>query len=284
MTRPLRIEYTGALYHITSRGNKKEPIFLSDSDRILFLKILEKTIFKHNWLCYSYSLMDNHYHLLIETPDGNLSSGIRDLNGIYTQSFNKKNKTVGHLLQGRFKSFLIEKETYLLEVARYIVLNPVRAGLVDHPKDWLWSSYRATAGIDIAPRFLTTDYILGMFSENLKEAQQKYKKFVKKGIKESSPFDQINEGKILGSPQFIHEAWEKSGNTDQIKEIPRSDRIIGRPSLDEIFVDIQSKQKRNELILFSSIRCGYSNTDIAKKLNITPAAVSVIIKKLRFKT
>ena len=130
MVRPLRIEFAGGLYHITSRGNRKEVIYLLDEDRQKFLSVLGDACTKYNWLCHSYCLMSNHYHLLIETPFCNLSKGMRYLNSVYTQKFNKAHNRVGHVLQGRYKSILVEKDPYLLELARYIVLNPVRAGMV----------------------------------------------------------------------------------------------------------------------------------------------------------
>ncbi|HOT05532.1 MAG TPA: transposase, partial [Atribacter sp.] len=160
MARPVRIEFPGALYHITARGNKKENIFNHDRDRMVFLKILNETIIRYQFICYAYCLMPNHYHLLIETPNGNLSLGIRELNGVYAQKLNWAYKTVGHVFQGRFKAILVEKESYLLELCRYIVLNPVRAGMVQYPWDWQWSSYQATAGQAEKLKFLSTDWIL----------------------------------------------------------------------------------------------------------------------------
>ena len=146
MARPLRIEYDGALYHITSRGNERKAIFRDDEDRIGFLEALQKVNERFNWICHAYCLMNNHYHLIVETPDGNLSKGMRQLNGVYTQYFNRKHHRVGHIFQGRYKSILMEKESYLLEVGRYVVLNPVRAKAVKKPEDWNWSSYRSTVG------------------------------------------------------------------------------------------------------------------------------------------
>jgi REP element-mobilizing transposase RayT len=140
MARPLRIEYPGALYHITSRGNDKNLIFLDDKDRDVFLDLLHSINTRYHFILHAYCLMDNHYHLLIETPEGNLSYGMRQLNGVYTQMFNKKYKRVGHIFQGRYKAVLVDKDNYLLEVARYIVLNPVRARLVDAPEKWRFSS------------------------------------------------------------------------------------------------------------------------------------------------
>lgn len=144
MSRPLRIEFAGALYHVTSRGNRQEDIYHDDADRHLFLKTLGNVCAVYNWRCHSFCLMSNHYHLLVETPDANLSKGMRQLNGVYSQSYNRKYKRVGHVFQGRYKAIHVEKESYLLELSRYIVLNPVRAEMVRSAEEWPWSSYRPT--------------------------------------------------------------------------------------------------------------------------------------------
>ena len=133
MARPLRIEFEGALYHVTSRGNARQHIFLHDSDRKKFFDVLADVVERFQWICHAYCLMDNHYHLVIETPEANLSRGMRQLNGVYTQVFHRRHGRVGHLFQGRYKAILVEKESYLLELAKYVVLNPVRAGLVSYP-------------------------------------------------------------------------------------------------------------------------------------------------------
>src|SRR4029077_14091805 len=134
MARPLRIEYDGALYHVTSRGNDRKAIFKNDRDRELFLNTLAQVTERFHWICYAYCLMNNHYHLVIETPDGNLSKGMRQFNGVYTQAFNKRHGRVGHVFQGRFKAILVQKDTHFVEVCRYVVLNPVRAKTVRHPR------------------------------------------------------------------------------------------------------------------------------------------------------
>jgi len=164
MARPLRIEFEGAVYHITTRGNARSSIFFTDSDRHAFVEILAEAVDRYNWLCHAYCLMTNHYHLLIETPERSLSRGMRHLNGVYTQCMNRRHKRTGHMFQGRFKSILIQKESHLLEVARYVVLNPVRADMVARPGDWPWSSYAATAGQGPIPHFLTVAWILAQFS------------------------------------------------------------------------------------------------------------------------
>ena len=146
MSRPLRIEYPGAVYHVTSRGDARRPIFCDDKDRLLFLEVLASIVSRFHWLCHAYCLMNNHYHLIVETPEGNLSRGMRQLNGVYTQRFNRRHRKPGHVFQGRYKAIVVEKESYLLELCRYVVLNPVRAKAVETPEAWNWSSYRATAG------------------------------------------------------------------------------------------------------------------------------------------
>lgn len=280
MSRPLRIKYPGALYHITDRGNRKGDIYLDDRDRNIFLEKLTTVITHHNWICHAYCLMNNHYHLLIETIESNLSDGMRDLNKDYSQTFNRLHDTVGHLLQGRFKSFIIEKESYLLEVARYTVLNGVRAGLVDHPADWRWSSYAATAGLIQPPAFLTTDWILGHFSTDRKKAQKAYAEFVLSGIGEASPFKDAVHKSILGSPQFVSEMWKQCKDSTMIKEIPREERIVGRPSLVDLFSHEQVRKERDRFIVFARRGCGYSVAEIARVLRLSESLISRISRKM----
>ena len=168
----------GAVYHVTSRGNARDDIFTTDADRVKFLNILGNTVGKYNWLCHAYCLLDNHYHLVIETPDPNLSLGMRHLNGVYTQTFNRTHQRVGHVFQGRYKAILVEKDSHLLELCRYVVLNPVRAGMVPNPADWKWSSYKSTGYAGKPPEFLATDWVLGQFAEEKVPARQRYRKFV----------------------------------------------------------------------------------------------------------
>ena len=163
MARPLRLEYAGALYHVTARGNARQDIFLDDDDRQRFLGVLDRVVSRFHLLLHAYCLMDNHFHLVVETPEANLSKAMRQLNGVYTQVFNRRHRRVGHVLQGRFKAIVVEREGYLLELCRYVVLNPVRAGLIRQPNTYPWSSYRATAGLASAPACLTVDWLLSQF-------------------------------------------------------------------------------------------------------------------------
>ncbi|MBI5793690.1 addiction module toxin RelE [Candidatus Uhrbacteria bacterium] len=189
---------------------------------------------------------------------------MRDLNGNFSQWFNVVHDRVGHLFQGRYRAFVIERETYFLEVARYIVLNAVRADLVVHPKDWKWSSYRATSGAGRVPEWLYVDWLLGNFSKQKRDAQQDYRTFVEEGIGGKNPYDEVTNGFLLGSPQFVNWIWEKTNGSEKLKEHPRDERIVGRLSLEEIFADVKTKQERNDAIILARIRCGYLNSEIAR--------------------
>jgi putative transposase len=151
MARPVRLEFGGALYHVTARGDRREAIYEDDVDREHFLDVLGQVVGQFNWCCHAYCLMSNHYHLVIATPDGNLSKGMRQLNGVFTQWSNRRHHRTGHLFQGRYKAILVDADSYLLELTRYVVLNPVRAHVVDSPAKWPWNSYQAVMGELDAP-------------------------------------------------------------------------------------------------------------------------------------
>lgn len=284
MARPLRLEYPGALYHLTTHGNDERLIFLTDHDRNQFLQVLERIVRAHNWLCHAYCLMSNHYHLLVETLDANLSKGMRDLNGIYTQRFNRVHGHRGHIFQGRYKSFVIEKESYLLEVARYTVLNPVRAGIVTKPAQWRWSSYRATAGFCQAHRALSTNWILSYFSNEKSEAIRRYREFVKHGVGLASPFRNVVEGNILGSQQLVDYIWSLNPDVEKMMEVPRPERMIGRPRLQDLLMDSENQDQRDYMIAAAYYRCGYSQKEIADFIGVHYSTVCKILQNSRFKT
>ena len=146
MSRPLRIVLTGGLYHVTSRGDRGEAIDRDDQDRRDWLAVLGEVCRRFNWRCHAYCEMTNHDHRVVETPDANLSKGMRQLNGIYTQATNRRHGLVGHLFQGRFKAILVDRDAYVMELLRYVVFNPVRAGMVSQAGEWPWSSHRAMVG------------------------------------------------------------------------------------------------------------------------------------------
>ena len=183
MARPVRLEFPGAVYHVTARGDRQEPIFEDDGDRVAFLELLAREVEQQGWLLYAFCLMGNHYHLVLETPEPNLVRGMRRLNGVYTQTFNRRHDRAGHVLQGRYKAILVDKDSYLLELCRYVVLNPVRARMVSAVGDWPWSSYLATAGKMTCPGWLAADQVAGLFSSSDRsQARRAYVRFVAEGL------------------------------------------------------------------------------------------------------
>jgi REP element-mobilizing transposase RayT len=278
MARPLRIEFSGALYHVTSRGNAKKAIFKDEEDRRLFLDTLAAVVRRFNWLCHAYVLMTNHYHVIIETPDGNLAQGMRQLNGVYTQAFNRRHRRVGHLLQGRYKAILIQKDSHLLEVCRYVVLNPVKAKLVLSLKEWQWSSYRATAGIEKPHACLTTAWILSQFGAREGAAQGKYKKFVREGMEKDSIWAQVKGQMMLGEDAFTERFKNYLKGHEAIKEIPRSQRFLNRPSLAQHFSNCRDNHTRNRKIQEAIEGYGYSQKAIADHLGMHYASISRILK------
>jgi REP-associated tyrosine transposase len=202
--RARRINYEGAIYHVTSRGNERRKIVVDDGDRVQFLRVLADVVKDEKVVCHAWVLMDNHYHLLLETHAGNLSAAMKHLNGIYTQRFNRKHRRFGHLFQGRYKAIVVEKDTYLKELSLYVVLNPVRAMMVKSPGDWKWSSYRATAGLEKAEPWLETRWLLGQFGKTETQAHKGYRKFVAEGMgKKDSPWEELYSRIYLVCPRRV---------------------------------------------------------------------------------
>ena len=277
MARPLRLEYSGAVYHVTARGNARNPIFHSDTDRELFLEILHKVTERFHWLCHVYCLMNNHYHLVVETPEGNISAGMRQLNGVYTQTSNRIHGRVGHVFQGRYKAILVQKESHLLQVCRYVVLNPVRANAVNSPEDWKWSSYRATAGIEKPHECLVVEWVLGQFDKNRQEAEKRYREFVQAGIREESIWEKVKGQALLGNDEFIERFEQHLQGKRDIGEIPRSQRYADRPSLEMLFRGIEDMEKRNRVIREAVGTHGYRQSEVAAYIGIHYSTVSKIV-------
>ena len=274
MARPLRIEFSGALYHITSRGDGQDDIYLSDNDRMVFLSILSVVRNKFKWVCHAYCLMTNHYHLLIETPQGNLCKGMQFLNGVYTQRFNRLHSRVGHVFQGRYKAILVEKETYLLELSRYIVLNPVRAKMVSVASEWIWSSYLATTGQISTPFWLSTDWILSIFSESPLEARKKYQQFVEETWGSDSPWEELKNQIYLGSENFVNEIQNKISPTAKLTEIPKPQHMPAVHSLEEYEIKYPS---RNQCIKYAYDSGGFSMKEIGDYFELHYSRISRII-------
>ena len=279
MARPLRIEFPGALYHVTSRGNARQRVFLDDEDREMFLSTLAWVVERFGWCCHAYCMMGNHVHLLIETPQPNLSRGMRQLNGVYTQHFNRRHRKVGHLFQGRFKAILVEKEGYLLELARYIVLNPVRAKMVKMPERYPWSSYRAMVGLAPVPPALATEWILEQFAGTRAVARRRYAKFVHDGIGVPGPWEEVKGQVLLGSEAFI-ERLASQLQECSTREIPKRQRLVHRPPLRTLLAGTDSKTARNIAMAQAYLKHGYTLSEIGRVVGLHYATISRLIKAL----
>ncbi|MEZ0174379.1 MAG: transposase [Candidatus Reddybacter sp.] len=220
MARPLRLEYAGAIYHVTSRGDRRGDIYADDSDRSRWLETLGDVCSRYNWRVHAYCLMDNHYHLVVKTIESNLSKGMRQLNGVYTQSYNRRHHHTGHLFQGRYKAILVDKEAYLLELTRYVVLNPIRARMVKNVGDWPWSSYPAMVGDSQLYSWLETDWLLSQFGKQRKRAREKYTDFVRAGIGLPSIWDDLQKQVFLGSDAFIQRHLNAIEEKESLDDIP----------------------------------------------------------------
>ena len=275
MARPLRIEFAGALYHVTSRGDAREDIFCDDADRRMLLGILAQAIERMRWRCHAYCMMGNHYHLLVETPEPNLSRGMRQLNGIYTQRFNRRHARTGHVFQGRYHAVLVDRDSYLLELARYIVLNPVRAGFTGRPELWAWSSYRATAGIEEAPRWLTVEVVLGQFGERRERTRRSYAEFVRQSKGLPRVWEKLRQQIYLGSEQFIERMLDQVTSSDHSTEVPRIQRRLVRS------LDWYQKQYQDSVKAMAEAHGSgnYSLVAIARHFGVHYSTVSRAAKK-----
>jgi putative transposase len=232
MARPLRIEFPDALYHVTSRGNEKRPIFRRASDRQVFLDFLAETVERFRWSVTAWVLMTNHFHLVIQTPDPNLSVGMHWLNSAYVNWFNRTYNRVGHLYQGRFRGILVEKESHFHELLRYVVLNPVRAKMVERPEDYRWSSYRATAGLAVAPDWLDLGSVLPLFDQDRETAQASYRQFVLSKIDgEETLWDHLINGIYLGSEAWARKMRKIVESKPRSTDHPAEQRAVGRPKM-----------------------------------------------------
>lgn len=242
MSRPLRITYPGAFYHITSRGNEQKAVFKNKRDRTKFLEYLESASERYSAVIHAYCMMDNHYHLLLETPSGNLPQIMRHINGAYTTYFNARRDRSGHLFQGRYKAILVDRDEYAKELSRYVHLNPVRANIVELPEEYEWSSYMFYISKKKKPEWLYTDFILGYFGRKRSSAEKEYQRFVNLIIGEDheSPLKDIVSSTLLGPPNFItyiKDTYISGKNAD--KNIPALKEFIDKVSANDIFEKVE---------------------------------------------
>lgn len=278
MARPLRIEFPGALYHVTSRGDGREDIYRGDADRRIFLVLLAEVCERFNWWGHAYCLMTNHYHLLIETPDGNLAKGMRQLNGVYTQRFNVLHGRCGHVFQGRYKGIIVQKDTYLKELSRYVVLNPVRARMVATSEDWPWSSYRATTGDAPCPDWLRRDWLLSAFASTEQAAVAAYRRFVAEGVGQPGPWEQLRHQIFLGSETFVENLRRKLPRDRDLSEVPRAQR---RPLPKPLPVYAGMHPDRDEAIAAAYASGGYTLKAIGDYFGLHYAQVSRIVRRMQ---
>ena len=288
MSRPLRIEFPGAFYHVTARGNRREAIYEDDGDRRLFFDVLGDVVENFGWLCHAYCLMTNHYHLVVETPDGNLARGMRQLNGVYTQKINRRYRRGGHLFQGRYKAIVVDADGYLLELARYVVLNPVRAGMVGDPGAWTWSSYRAMTGEAAPPPWLATDRLLAQFSSDLgggdlggrgrADAVRRYRSFVAEGLGRESVWADLNRQVFLGDDRFVARMQALGRDRPGDVAIPGVQRRPPAPPLDEIAARHRS---RDAAIAAAHATGAYGYQRIAEAFGVHFTTVGRIVRAAR---
>ncbi len=292
MPRPLRIEFPGATCLVTSRGfhqkttadlagsgNEAPPVFRSQEDRAVFLNILENVVARFGWLIHSYVLMHDHYHLIVELPDANLSKGMRQLNGIYTQHVNHRYQQQGPLFKGRFKSIVFEKQKYLLPLCRYVVTNPTRLAEPEPWASYIWSSYRSTAGqVQKPPPMLHTADVLNEFGKRKTSSQRKYREYIHAGVKAPSPLDQRSHQVLLGGAAFIKKMRPiLLGKLAQDKKPPQA--APRRKSLNSIFKQLHGKPRaeRNRLICQAYSKFDYTQVEIGKHLGLHHTTIGKVI-------
>lgn len=280
MARRPRLHFPGAVYHVRSRGNRKLPIFDDDEDRRLFLAIVHKAAVRYGIRCYSFCLMGNHYHLVFDTPLDNLSEAMRHINGLYTQASNRRHRRTGHVFEGRFRSLVIQREGYLRRANRYVVLNPVRARMVNDATAWPWSSYRATAGLEPVPPFLDLDWLEWTFGgASREEAQVRYRLYVNNPVKKHARLDW--QTPAVGQPAFETAVRETAKIEHPDRLLPRTCRAMGRPTLQELFNLVgESRSARNMMIRQAHVAYGYRLAEIATFLNLHPSTASVILRRI----
>jgi putative transposase len=281
MARARRIEFPGALHHVTAWGNARGDIYLDEQDRRLFLSLLVDVVGRLGWTCHAWCLMNDHYHLLIETAEANLGRGMRQLNGVYTQRFNRAHDRVGHVFRGRYKTLLVERGPFWLELARQVVLDPVRAKLVAEPADWRWSSYRSTAGLAAPgiqdPDPVWSNWVLRQLGGEERLARAAYRRFVDEGIARPIEFEgKVHPGPALGSDEFLAKLQSRFGARAETAPLLGQGRA--RPSIAAIR---DSRGDRGAWMTLAHDRHGYTLAEIGAAAGLHYSSISKIISNWR---
>jgi REP element-mobilizing transposase RayT len=274
MARPLRLHIPHAFYHAMSRGNAKQVIFTEAADYEQFLELLGATSFRFGVRCHAYCLMPNHFHLLLQPDTHPVSRMMHQLNSGYSQWFNRRHERVGHVLQGRFKAPLVDRDEYFLQVLRYIALNPVEAGLVDSPGAWRWSSYRAAAGLTEPPSFLALDDVWRSFDTDERVAQRRFVAFVDAGRGQTTS----SEAFVSGSDAFRADVAVALEPYRDVRDFSRRERYAIRPTLESILADSHDSVSRRRSMAEAYRRYGYTLREIGQLLG---CHVSTVLKQIR---
>ena len=284
MSRRPRLQFAGALYHVTARGNRKSTIFHDDQDRRQFLCIIADAASYYDLRILVLCLMGNHYHAVLETPEPNISEAVQFVNGVYAQRSNRRYQQTGHVFEARFRSLIIQRESYLIRAARYVVRNPVRAGLVSDAAAWPWSTYRATAGLEQPPSWLHVDWIRWAFeTEDLETARQRYSDYV--NAPASSQRRIALNGIVLGSRRFEQGLHDIRKSRSPVLELPQNIRILTRPTLPQVFASTYQKgPSRDRLIHVARVDHGYRFAQIAHYLGIDRSTASKAAQRYRRRT
>ena len=281
MPRRPRLLYQGAVYHVMARGNRKAPIFEDDFDRRAFLEVMGEAVTRYGLRSYGYCLMGNHYHKVVETPRGNLPEAMRFINGVFAQAFNRRHGRTGHLFEARYRSLVIQREGYLRRALRYVVLNPVRARLVAEPHDWPWSSYRATAGLEPAPEWLTLDWLeWALEAEPGTDPRDRYRQYVNE---RSGRRSVINPNAlVLGAREFRERLAASACGRGLERPLPAGYRAVSRPPLHELLKIVDDAPLALAHAAHRAhVTYGYSQSAIARELDVNASTISKWLKKLR---
>ena len=280
MSRPLRIEFPGAVYHVTSRGDRREPIYRDDADRAAQLAVIAHAMDRFDAQLLAYCLMGNHYHLVLHTRQGNLSRLMRHVNGVYTQDHNRRHGLVGHLFQGRFKAILVDRDAYLLALCRYVERNPVAAGMVRAPRDWAWSSYRAHVGVEVTPAWLDTDglhgYLLGRSVNGRADrnrACRQYAALAGQADDQDATFwqDTLRGQVFLGDEAFVQRMQALAPTASKAaKEIPKAQRLLARSWMEYL---AQSGGDRDQALYAAYRDGGMTMTALSREARLSVAHV-----------
>jgi putative transposase len=294
MPRPFRLDFPGAFWHVHSRGVDRRDIFLDDTDRNLFLELLAETTLRFRWSIHSWSEMTNHYHLFFQTIEPTLSRGMQKLNGDFGRLFNRRHGRIGHLFQERFRAHLVDSEEYLLELARYVVLNPVRAGMVTDPSEWRWSSYRTTAGFCSAPDWFDPQVILRRFDPNdAINAQRRYREFVAAAIGKSSDlWSNLTANVYLGGKAFISKIEELTRARTAAAHDSQRQQLVRARTIEEVVQVIEeltgkslvpkrwnNERERLAFVIVALLETTAGFTEIARILSLSPSGSRKLLQR-----